>query len=157
MTQDLFVVLIPVSIFSLALTSWAILLLIKHENTYAKLTLVPAALALSIAVPFFFANLLGKAVPLPLPENFIYIAHQTIIQDNQKKKIEIWGATKTGTRLHVIPYNKKLEEQLKMAAKAKQGGSQILIERKRDRLTDSDESDIQIRIQDPEDVMPKSP
>ncbi len=157
MTQDLFTLLIPLLIFSLSISSWALFLLTKHDRTYAKLTLIPASLILAVAVPFFFTNLIGRAVPLPLPEKFNYIAHKTIITENKKTKIEVWTATQNGTRLHVIPYNKQTEEKLQMAERAKQGGSEVEVEQQAGRVTDADQSNIQIRIQNPENIAPKSP
>ncbi|MCX7593779.1 MAG: hypothetical protein N2235_08465, partial [Fischerella sp.] len=72
--------LVPIIIFSLFLMTGSLFLLVKHDKSFTKLILVPSALAFAVVIILFFANLLGRAVPLPLPDKFMYLAHRVVVE-----------------------------------------------------------------------------
>ncbi len=96
-------------------------------NFWLKWTLIPSLLAAALFSSSLFVSKLGYAVPMPLPEQAQVLSYNIVLEDNQKKWIELWLKEGSASRLFVVPYSKENEKELKDGAdKAKKGGKHML-------------------------------
>lgn len=124
-----------------------------------KALAIPAAFVGAVVVPLTIADSIGRALPASqLPDHVRVFAHQTIIQDGKKKRIEIWTAEpRQPTRLYSVPYNKQLEKQLEKAAQGRAQGLQSELRRRKpgdkQQKPGQDEGDFGLDFKRPQDIM----
>lgn len=154
MMRALLYTLLPVVFLMLALGAGAMWVFIKSSvRPFFKFLLIPAVLAACIAVPTIFVTLMGYAVWLPPPAEFIVLGHNAVVMNGKKQTLEIWIKTKDSTRLYAAPYSKELEKQLEEIRKGRKKGMEGRLKRKdgtTDRHHDTDESPYQMELALPE-------
>ena len=90
-----------------------------------KLLLGPALLgACVLAVPSIGARL-GYGWPTPLPADFQYLAHRTVVMEGQKRWMDVMLISRkpldTQARLHRVRWTKELENVMEEAQRMKEG------------------------------------
>lgn len=129
--QDLIISLIPIIGLLLVATTAAVFVHIQSPGrNVVKWLVVPAALCALLASPILFVQLMGYSVALPLPDKFIFLAYNPVIEKGLKTGLEIWISDGSTTRLQKAPYSKELEEVLDEAAKGQKGGRKAHISKK---------------------------
>ena len=117
--------------FAIVVTIWLLLLGVIFtswffENSKAvKMSFIPLMFAALFLTFTANKDILGSPSPNIPDKEFIYIAHQVqLINDN--KYLVFWGNTKLrGSRLYIMEYSKKEEEKLKGADKQIKEGKVI--------------------------------
>ena len=82
---------------------------------------------------------MGFSVFVELPEKFTVISHNVIVENGEKKYVEVWLRANAETRLYKLHFSKELEEQLEESGKGAKKGKMTLftkIQRGKNQSTD---------------------
>jgi hypothetical protein len=155
MMRHLLYALLPLIALALALGASAMWVFIKSNvHAFFKVLLIPCVITACVAIPLIFVTLMGYAVWLQPPAEFVVLGHNTIVKNNKKESIEVWLRPKDGSsRLYVIPYSKKVEQQLEEIRNGRKNGMEGRMKRKpgsTNRHSDQDESPYQMEMILPE-------
>jgi hypothetical protein len=130
-----------------------------------KALLIPGVLFGALAAPVLTFLLLGYSVKLPLPEEIVVLSHRTLVVENKKTRIEVWGKAPDAkaTRLYSIPYTKQMEKQLEKAEEGRKQGQESHIKKRGKRPNsagtnaqgDESQSDWELTLRQPENLPPK--
>lgn len=124
----------PLVIAFLLIACFTLYVFIHSERRYRlKMVLVPALLATAAFSFTWFGGRLGYAAPAPLPQNFEYVTHRLVVEDNRKAWVDILLVSRKplqrDARLHRLPWSKPLEDALKQAQRMqREGGGRIEID-----------------------------
>lgn len=167
--REILELLIPVIVILLSFAAWTLFIFIRsNASTTVKVTAVPLVLIAVVAVTLTFSHWLGRAVPLPLPDEMVVIAHRTIVKNSKKTTIEIWTKEKETTRLYTTPYSKWLEDQLKAAEQGRAQGAESRMTRRKPRMGEGErgnpglpvppeaQSPYDLKLEQPSDIAPKN-
>lgn len=145
-----------------AFGSWVFI----HSNRSYLLrwALIPLSLVVAVASARVYDARLGYAVPAELPQKFVYLGHQVLIEDKHKTGIEVWAQV-SGNRLYRIPYSKPMEQALDHAREQAKGGLPVVMNRRQagkaskssGALAGSGTAPYDSNIILPSDLDPKSP
>jgi hypothetical protein len=115
----------------LALSAW--LTLRAPISGWWKAAIIPTAFAGSFLVLWLLTFQLGVPIEVPMvPERSQLFAHRVMIEQGKKKRIEVWLAEPdAASRLYSVPYTKPLEKALEAARKAREGGQESWLERRK--------------------------
>jgi len=110
-----------------AFGSWVFI----HSNRSYLLrwTLVPVSLVVAVLTARLYDAGLGYAVAAELPEKFVYLGHQVVVEKKHKAGIEIW-AQNGDTRLYRIAYSKPAEEAMDKAREQAKGGQPVVMRKR---------------------------
>jgi hypothetical protein len=150
------VFIVMVSIFGLC----AFTFLKTDTSKFLRFFLVPLYFSASIFIPVTFYGLLGYSLPSALPSSFDYLHHKTLVKNGKKESIELWIVEHPNkrTRLYLIPYDKKIQNQLDSAKQEAEKGNTVKFGVKKKRSTasnDTDEYPYSVEIKTPVDLLPK--
>lgn len=127
--KETLLVVLPIIVFLVCLVSISLWVILKSETlTALKVLLVPAVISLAIFAGVSVISLLGHAVPERPSERVAVLAHRAVVENGVKKKLELWVISNGTSRLHVLPYTKKLEEALEKGQQARRQGYQSELE-----------------------------
>jgi hypothetical protein len=118
----------PLLIAVVLLVALVTYLIVKIPNAYTfKWFAIPILLFGGFFSYQIYDRMLGYAYPIPMPETFMFLDYRVVRQDDGQKMVELWIVDKEGrSRLHLVPWSKKSEEQLSEAKKrAKEGKAQM--------------------------------
>jgi hypothetical protein len=154
--------LLPLILITLGVCCTALWVFMQSNiRPSVKAMLIPGTIAGSLLAPLLMLFVLGHAVKLPLPSELTVLAHQTIIVENKKARIEVWGVPAGGnkTRLYSIPYTKQTEKALEEAAKGRKKGMRSKLKRG-DKQADGQNQDNldggwELKLEQPEHLKPK--
>lgn len=140
--KDVLQLLVPVIVILLSLAVWSLWVFIKSPaRPTVKALSIPLTIAGVFVVVALMTTWLGRSVPLPLPEEVIVLAHNTVVKNGKKTNIEIWVKEKTATRLYIVLWSKELEQALGAAHDAREQGMQTRLKKnkKTDRRNDGEQ------------------
>ena len=106
-----------------------VLVLYVHYTTdrqyRIKLLLGPALLGACVFTAPWIGARLGYGWPTPLPSDFQYLAHRTVVMDGQKRWVDVLLLSRkpldTQARLHRVRWTRELENVLEEAERMKEG------------------------------------
>ena len=133
MLNERMTLLYPIVTIFLLLAVFVIYVFYTCDRHYRiRLLLIPALLATCVfTVPFVGARL-GYGWPAALPASFQYVAHRTVVVGGEKRWIDVLLLSRrplaTDTRLHRIPWTRKVEDVFEEADRMKGGdGGEIVV------------------------------
>lgn len=110
----------------LTLAIIACILLLKVPLRYAlKFTLIPLIIFSTYTLLVQGEDLLGRPYDLIPVGEFEYLDYRVVVEDGIKK-IELWIVQDKKSRLHLIPYSVKTEQELARAKSKRNKGSREL-------------------------------
>jgi len=65
----------------------------SNRSYLLRWALIPVALVVAVLSAKLYGARLGYAVAAELPEKFVYLAHQMVVEKNRKCGIEVWART----------------------------------------------------------------
>ena len=72
---------------------------------------------------------LGYAVGAALPDKFVYLGHQVVVEKKRKAGIDVWAQT-GNTRLYRIPYSRPAEQAMDQAREQAKGGQPVVMHKR---------------------------
>ena len=101
----------------------------SNRSYLLRWALIPVALVVAVLSAKLYDARLGYAVAAELPEKFVYLAHQVVLEKNRKCGIEVWART-GATRLYRIPYSKPTEDAMDEAREQAKGGQPVVMRKR---------------------------
>jgi hypothetical protein len=98
----------------------------SNRSYLLRWAVIPLSLVVAVASAKMYDARLGYAVAQQLPEKFVYLGHQVVVEQKHKAGIEVWVRV-AETRLYRIPYTRPMEEALDHAREQSKAGLPVVM------------------------------
>ena len=101
----------------------------SNRSYLLRWALIPVALVVAVVSARIYDAGLGYAVAAALPDKFVYLGHQVVVEKKRKAGIDVWAQT-GNTRLYRIPYSKPAEQAMDQAREQAKGGQPVVMQKR---------------------------
>ena len=121
--------LLPLVIAVTLLTGFAAWVYLQAPGRYwVKTLLIPLSMLVWFAIVGLANTLLGYAYPAQLPDRFVLLSYNIVVENNTKVAIEVW-TDGHHSRLYSVPYTKPLDDALASASRKGKDGGRVEMKR----------------------------
>ena len=120
----------PLALCLILIAEFGAWVFIHSNRSYLlRWALIPISLVVAVLSSWIYDAGLGYAVAAELPDKFVYLGHQVVVEKKHKAGIDVWAQT-ANTRLYRIPYSKPAEQAMDQAREQAKGGQPVVMQKR---------------------------